>query len=396
MAYLGNPPAEAYTNTVKDSFNGDGSTTAFTLSQPSTTNNLRVVVENVIQDPTVAYSCSGTTLTFTSAPPSGTANIYAVHLGPAVMTAVPPTEITNATTYTSALTVQGAFTSPGIDDNADATAMTIDSSENVLVGKTTSSTTSVGFEARSNGQTVATVDGGTALIANRSTSDGDIVKFMKDGTTVGSIKSRSSGGNLQIDTVQSGIDFAGDGYLPMRNGSITDNTLDIGSSSFRYIDLYLSGGVYVGGTGSANYLDDYEEGTWTPAFDSTSTDPVVSYNDQVGRYTKVGDMVTAWFRINTSSVTSQGTGTLRVVGLPFTSSSISNLFGSSAIAFANTWNGGNAPGGGYVNTNSTTLYLMKRNSADARDHLDTGVAANDLYTSSGGNDLIACVIYKTS
>ena len=86
MPYLGNPPAEAYTSTVKDSFSGDGSTTAFTLSQPSTTNDLRVVVENVIQDPTVAYSVSGTTLTFTSAPPTGTNNVYAVNLGPAVQT----------------------------------------------------------------------------------------------------------------------------------------------------------------------------------------------------------------------------------------------------------------------------------------------------------------------
>ena len=131
MVYLGNVPAEAYTSTVKDSFNGDASTTAFTLSQPSTTNNLRVVVENVIQDPTVAYSVSGTTLTFTSAPPSGTANIYAVHLGPATMTAVPPTEITNATTYTSDLTVQGDMT-------VDTNTLYVDSANN-LVGISTAS-----------------------------------------------------------------------------------------------------------------------------------------------------------------------------------------------------------------------------------------------------------------
>jgi hypothetical protein len=110
MAYIGNPPAEAYTNTVKDSFNGDGSTVAFTMSQPSVTNDVRVVVENVIQDPTVAYSCSGTTLTFTSAPPSGTNNIYVVHLGPAVMTTVPPSDIASATTFASNVTVQGALT----------------------------------------------------------------------------------------------------------------------------------------------------------------------------------------------------------------------------------------------------------------------------------------------
>ena len=136
MAYIGNIPAEAYTNTVKDSFNGTGSATAFTLSQPTVTNDVRVVVENVVQDPTVAYSVSGTTLTFTSAPPSGTANIYVVHLGAAVMTAIPPSEIADATTFASSVTVQGAFTSLGIDDNANATAITIDSSENVLVGTT--------------------------------------------------------------------------------------------------------------------------------------------------------------------------------------------------------------------------------------------------------------------
>ena len=36
------------------------------------------------------------------------------------------------------------------------------------------------------------------------------------------------------------------------------------ATTFRFKDLYLSGGVYLGGTGSANQLDDYEEGTWTP------------------------------------------------------------------------------------------------------------------------------------
>jgi hypothetical protein len=86
MAYQGNVPAEAYTTTVKDTFNGNGSTTAFTLSLPTVTNDIRVVVENVVQEPTAAYSVSGTTLTFTAAPPSGTGNVYVVHLGPAVQT----------------------------------------------------------------------------------------------------------------------------------------------------------------------------------------------------------------------------------------------------------------------------------------------------------------------
>ena len=41
----------------------------------------------------------------------------------------------------------------------------------------------------------------------------------------------------------------------------TDNANDLGSSTKRWKDLYLSGGLYIGGTTSANFLDDYEEGT---------------------------------------------------------------------------------------------------------------------------------------
>jgi hypothetical protein len=42
-----------------------------------------------------------------------------------------------------------------------------------------------------------------------------------------------------------------------------DAAVDLGTSTVRFKDLYLSGGVYLGGTGSANHLDDYEEGTFT-------------------------------------------------------------------------------------------------------------------------------------
>ena len=89
MAYLGNPPAALYTSTTKDTFSGDASTTDFTLSKAGSNNALRVVVENVIQDPAVAYTCTGTTLSFTSAPPTGTDNIYVVHLGPPAATISP-------------------------------------------------------------------------------------------------------------------------------------------------------------------------------------------------------------------------------------------------------------------------------------------------------------------
>eukprot|EP00729_Bicosta_minor_P001736 gene1736-1032_t len=76
------------------------------MSKSANVNAVRVVVENVVQNPTVAYTCSGTTLSFTSAPPTGTSNIYVVHLGPPAATVAPPTTINNATTFTGGVTLK--------------------------------------------------------------------------------------------------------------------------------------------------------------------------------------------------------------------------------------------------------------------------------------------------
>jgi len=79
MALIGNPlNSVAF---LTDSFNGNGSTTAFTMSvAPATSSSILVVISGVTQNPTT-YSVVGTTLTFSTAPPSGTANISVRYLG---------------------------------------------------------------------------------------------------------------------------------------------------------------------------------------------------------------------------------------------------------------------------------------------------------------------------
>ena len=135
MPYVGNSPASNFASVTKDTFSGDGSTTAFTLSKAATTNGVAVFVENVRQEPTTAYAVSGTTLTFTAAPVSASGNnIYVLHHNTPASTATHPAA--QALTATSG-TFTGAFTSVGIDDNADATSITIDSSENVGIKTTT-------------------------------------------------------------------------------------------------------------------------------------------------------------------------------------------------------------------------------------------------------------------
>lgn len=79
MSYIGNVPTTAAF--PFDQFSGNGSTTAFSLSQaPASTTSIVVAVSGVVQNPNT-YSVSAATLTFTAAPPSGTNNIGVLFLG---------------------------------------------------------------------------------------------------------------------------------------------------------------------------------------------------------------------------------------------------------------------------------------------------------------------------
>lgn len=79
MSYIGNQPTNVAF--VTDQFSGTGSQTTFTMSvAPASTSSIIVAVTGVLQDPST-YSVSGTTLTFSAAPPSGTGNISVRYLG---------------------------------------------------------------------------------------------------------------------------------------------------------------------------------------------------------------------------------------------------------------------------------------------------------------------------
>tara|TARA_R110002012_G_scaffold158185_1_gene319568 strand:- start:139 stop:1032 length:894 start_codon:yes stop_codon:yes gene_type:complete len=99
MTYVGTPidTTNQFQSLQGKRFSGDASTTAFTLDiAPSSVFDIEVFVENVRQDPNSAYGISGTTLTFTGAPPSGTNNIYVVHQAKAVGTINPTNDSVTA------------------------------------------------------------------------------------------------------------------------------------------------------------------------------------------------------------------------------------------------------------------------------------------------------------
>lgn len=89
MSYLGEKPAQTLAAPTSQFFNGDGSTVAFTLNRAvNVAEDLDVFVNNVRQEPGVgkSYTATGTTLTFSAAPPTGTGNVYVIYRGLAEVT----------------------------------------------------------------------------------------------------------------------------------------------------------------------------------------------------------------------------------------------------------------------------------------------------------------------
>jgi hypothetical protein len=112
MSYVGNVPTTAAF--PFDQFSGDASTTAFTLSYaPAGTTSIIVSISGVVQNPNT-YSVSGTTLTFTPAPPTGTNNIAVLYLGlPVVATLSPGNTAYFSSSVFTATAGQTVFTPSG-------------------------------------------------------------------------------------------------------------------------------------------------------------------------------------------------------------------------------------------------------------------------------------------
>jgi hypothetical protein len=210
--------------------------------------------------------------------------------------------------------------------------MTLTAAGDLLVGKTSSSFSVAGIGLMGSGNQIwATATSDNSLALNRLSTDGDIAKFYKDGATVGSIG--VNGANSYIGTGDTGLHFAADldvlnPWNPSTNG-VRDNAINLGWSAGRFKDLYLSGGVYLGGTVAANHLDDYEEGTWNIIVDYSGSTSGVTYNHRNGYYTKIGNVVTVQGEFQLSSK-GTGSGVVRI-SLP-----LQNISARGGLAVGNT------------------------------------------------------------
>ena len=279
MPFLGKTPAQGFVNSVtKDDFTPNGTTTAFAMSKaPATANEIEVYVGNVRQEPTDAYSVSGTTLTMTEAPATNT-NFYVMHIGGTTQSST----VVGDGTVTSAKIVSGAVTSSKLDAN-------------IAISGTTTST-----------------------------------------------------------------------------GLIT-----------------ASAGVAIGGTGSANTLDDYEEGTWTPTLLGASSNPTVGYVVQTGHYTKTGNAVNLYCRLQTNS-RSGGSGTALIGGLPFAHNSARAGGGLGYLSGVNLSSGYSFVGLSGDPVSSTIRYVQSGDNVGSNIINVTEVAA------SSNHDIVFTYTYQTN
>ncbi len=140
-----------------------------------------------------------------------------------------------------------------LTSGAGVEAARFDSSQNFLAGQ--SSTTIPGIGNTTAGVSIRGTDGSffsralgsgdtnNVVSINRSTEDGNILGFQKDGTTVGSIGVGST--RLTIGSASaSGLRFDGANVMPMSSGALSNGAVDIGYSSNRFKDLYLSAAAH--------------------------------------------------------------------------------------------------------------------------------------------------------
>ena len=287
------------------------------------------------------------------------------------------TLLTNGTPqhfYIDATISDGDIIFRGNDGGSTINALTLDMSaagqanfnSNIFTGNTGefvdgSGAGDKGIQLNPIGMVVSTRNGGISGIFGRQTSDGTIVQFRKNGSEVGRIV-YANATNIAFGNASKGIGVGTGSVFPTDGStSIGDAGLDLGYASSRFKDLYLSGGVFLGGTGTANKLDDYEEGTFTPNFLGSGDNYNPTHTFRFGQYTKIGDTVYFTLRCASSSRTENG-DQIYISGLPFSAN-----YGNSGISdgFPVRGNGMKIDFGvGYVygnmtHTNSVITLLMQ-------------------------------------
>ena len=335
MAFIGNTvQTQGFTPAI-DYFSGNASTVTFTLSRPVVSVAQMIVsVANVIQNPASAYTVSGNSITFSSAPPSGTNNIWVEYTSLITTYAA----ISQSPSVIGDITASGGYLATGNFNNS------------FIDGTIVDYVTGMGRITAGPADGITLYNGGTSARTSLASWDSNGVLTQTTTTSYGGTKLNApNGASLSLYQPQSNSGA--------RNWRIVPNweawgTLDIQRSVDNATDptttqlsinnagtVVLKGGaISNSGVGVAfpatqvassdpNTLDDYEEGTWTPTFTNSTT-----YTQQLGTYVKVGRVVYIQGMFNASVFNNTGATAIQLGGFPFT---IDNNGGNSIYPLGN-------------------------------------------------------------
>jgi len=189
--------------------------------------------------------------------------------------------------------------------------------------------------------TAANVTGGVGssveapVVINRTDNDGSMLNLQQGSTT--QIRFHSTSGNkpIIVEPSGNGIKITPDSLQPRTyNNGTYDDEMNLGATATRFKNLYLSGGVFLGGTGNANLLNDYEEGTWTCGIANSAGDETSS-TTVAGQYTKIGRLVHVSVAITGINTDAFSGGSLRITGLPFAVKNSTHSRGNGVAQFNN-------------------------------------------------------------
>jgi hypothetical protein len=305
MSYIGNTSTQQSFIAAVDTFNGNGSTTAFTLSR-SVLNvfQIEAVIENVPQDPNSAYTVNGNTITFTSAPPSGTGNIYVRYTSPITQLIAPgPGTVTPST-----------LSLGGINWDASGNVTTLGTINNITVGRgagSVSTNTAVGASALAANTTGAsnTAVGQNALLVN---ADG------AQNTAVGrAALTANTSGSLNVAIGRSALlaNTSGANNTAVGSSALAANTTASKNTAVGFNALYSNTGNFNSAFG-AESLYSNTTGTLNTALgrDALFDNTTGSYNVAVGQSALENNTTASYSTavghqaLNTANRTADGNG----------------------------------------------------------------------------------------
>jgi len=338
MPYIGNPIYQSAF--VTDQFSGDGSTTAYTMSvAPAGVTNVLVAVSGVLQDPST-YGVVGNTLTFSTAPPSGTGNISCRYLGVPV-TGVTTTAYRTVTEFTATAS-QTTFTPPSYTVGFINVYL-----NGVLLGSAdytaTNGTTVVLATGAAAGNLVTVESFQISSVANAISNSAGAINLA--GTLISGVLPVANGGTGV--TTSTGTGSVVLSAAPTLTGQATIPTINLTGGQIAFPATQAA-------SSNANTLDDYEEGTWTPVDGSGAG---LTFSVSGANYVKVGTLVfiNAYFSYPGNS----NAGSAVLGGLPFSTATGQNynyLFGRNANSVNLVWQVNQSSTNAQANTfNTSTL-----------------------------------------